>query len=173
LSAVSIPFKNISLLTPKEITSAHNAFEETICRYQECVAASGGIQCINYGKGAESGKSTHSGSSQTVKPSDSDFICDIEIQARRCLNSGELSYFNLYYKSCEVVVEPKDVDCLQQHIESFPEKYWAAVGSIDNRMRLKLGSRLLAVGVHPLNEYLASVDVRSQRKPKIRWSHLY
>jgi hypothetical protein len=169
----STPSKHISAWTPKEITSAHNAFEEIVCRYQECVAASGGIGCINYGKGAEAGKSTHSGSSQTVKPSDSDFICDVEIAARRCLESAELSYFNLYYKSCAVVVEPKDVDCLKEHIESFPDKYQEAVASIDNRVRLKLGSRLLANGIHPYNEYIQSVDVRAPRAGSHRLSHLY
>lgn len=170
----SIQYLNILDLTPKEVTSAHNAFEETVCRYQECVAASGSISAINYGKGAEGGKSTHSGSSQTVKPSDSDFICDIEIAARRCLEPAELSYWNLYYKSCAVVVEPNDdMDCLQQHIESFPEKYQEAVGSIDNRVRLKVGLRLLATKVHPFNLYGLAVDVRCPRTSKHRWSHLY
>ena len=160
-------------MSTKEITSAHEAFESTVSKYQECVANSGYIGCMKYGKGADAGKSTHSGSSQTIKPSNSDFIADVEIASRRCLTSSELGYFNLYYKSCAVVVEPKYKDCLKAHIESFPEKYQSAVASIDNRVRIKLGSRLLETGIHPLNIYLVAVDVRAPRAGSHRLSHLY
>jgi hypothetical protein len=145
-------------------SEALSAFESAICRYQESVASSGVLGAIQYHKGAEDGKATNTGSSQTIKPSTSDFIADIEIAARRSLDTGEHAYWTMFYKSCQVVVEPKDTGCLKEHIESFPEKYREAVASLDNRMRRKLGSRLIAVGIVPINKYLKSVDVRGGRE---------
>lgn len=148
--------------------------------YQERNQASGGISAQEYSQGAEVGKATNTGSSQTVQPSSSDFICDVEIAARRCLNSGELAYFNLFYKSGAVVIlvqdqfDPGNVDiCLEGHIHNFSDSQQAAVRSLDRRMRVKLGEQFYLVELHPTCEYMAARDVRCPRRPKIRWSHLY
>jgi hypothetical protein len=234
------------------------------------------ISAINYGKGAESGKSTHSGSSQTVKPSSSDFIADVELAVIRSLNHSEWEYFVAIYKpvpvrtpvgvpsnvveskpdkelfntasrkqvhpeyvigkgqySVQVVGDPKDrvweyrSDNLEElsamlakreqerklltrmkaqqkadeehetvpilfteyiprvivevnnpelrksYIQSLPEEDQDRTLGSDEVVRIKIGTELLKSKVHPLNEYLASVDVRAPRAKKHRLSHLY
>lgn len=148
------------------------AFELTISVYQEKVAASGMISAMNYGQGAESGKATNTGSSQTITASDSDFICDVELAARRSLLKGDHSYWLLYYKSLDLVVAPSDTELLAAHIDTFPEHQRAAVASIDKRMRETLGEELLRIKVSPMSVYRKSVDVRAPRKPKGWLSHL-
>lgn len=160
-------------MSPGQISEALTAFENTISQFQERYMASGSIQAMQYAQGAEDGKSTHSGSSQTVQPSHSDFVADVEICARRSLSKSDHAYWTLYYKSCQVVAEPGDTELLAAHINSFDERHRVAVASIDLRMRTNLGARLLEVKVAPLNEYLKAVDVRAARRPKNRWSHLY
>lgn len=139
------------------------AFESVICAYQEQTAASGAISAAEYGREAGAGKATHTGSGCIVKPGGSDFLCDVEICARRSLNSGELAYFNTFYKTCDLVVEPGNTECLQQHIESFPDKYRAAVASLDSKVRLKLGARLLEAGISPVSAYMSAEDVRGRK----------
>jgi excisionase family DNA binding protein len=157
---------NVVSIEPVEAPSAsacHKAFEFVVCRYQESQGSAVGLQAINYEKAAKSGHGSKVTSK--VKPTISDFMADVEICVRRCLTPPEQGYFNLYYASCAVVVEPKDVDCLKKHIESFPEKYRAAVASIDKRIRLKLGARLIEVGISPFSEYVREFDVR---QPKLK-----
>jgi len=152
-------------------------FARTMFIYQETAISSGGLKAMEYSKGAESGKATNTGNSQNVQPSPSDLICDIELAARKALKPGDFSYFTLYYKTCDVVVQLPEAyeeldDCLENHVASFPEHQQAAVRSIDSRMREVLGAYFIQVGISPTKVYMGSVDVRSPRKPKRPWSHL-
>lgn len=137
----------------------NRAFEQCICAYQERVQASGTIQATDYEQGTEAGNATFTGRSCVVQPSISDFICDIEIAARRSLTTVELWYFNKYYKSCVVLVEEGNTEPLKNHIQSMPEKYRKAVAIVDGRMRAKMGARLIDVGIWPVEAYLAPEDV--------------
>lgn len=157
---------NVVSIEPVEAPSpatCHKAFESVVCRYQESKDTPAGLQAINYEKASKSGHASKTTSK--IRPTTSDFICDIEIQAKRCLTSAEHGYWTLYYKSCAVVVEPGDKDCLKAHVESFPQKYQAAVASIDKRIRLKLGARLITVGISPFSEYVREFDTR---QPKLK-----
>lgn len=149
-----------------------DAFEQTISVYQERSSASGNIPAMEYGQGAEAGKATSTGSSQTIQPSNSDLICDIELAAKRCLKPGDYAYWLVYYKSLEIVVAPKDTDIFNAFISRAPEHQREAIASIDFRMRHTLGAELLRTGIAPLSVYLAPVDVRCPRKAKSRLSHL-
>lgn len=154
-------------------SEAIKAFEFIVSSYQERVMNSGTIGAMAYDSGAEQGKATNTGSSQTVQPSNSDMICDVELAAKRSLKPSDWAYWKLFYKSCDVVVEPGDKELLAAHINSFSEMYREAVASIDRRVRVTLGAELKRCAIYPLNVYMSSVDVRNPRKAKGRWSHLY
>jgi excisionase family DNA binding protein len=139
----------------------HLAFTEIMSAYQEKVA-SRSIPAIDYSE-PRTGKATYTKRPCVVGPNVSDFICDTDIAAKRSLISAEYGYFCLYYKSCAVVVETGDTASLQEHIDSFPEKYRLAVASIDNRVREKLGAHLLKVGIYPMNVYLEPRDVHGRK----------
>jgi excisionase family DNA binding protein len=151
----------------------HLAFTEIMSAYQERVDTSRSIPAIDHSE-PRGGKASYEHRPSVVQPIVSDFICDTEIAARRSLISAEFGYWTLYYKSCAVVVEAGDTDCLQEHVNSFPEKYRKAVASIDKRIREKLGAHLLKVGIYPLNVYLEPRDVYGRKcktKAKVlEWS---
>jgi excisionase family DNA binding protein len=146
------------------LAACHRAFREVVSRYQEIKESPDRIKALNYEKACTSGHATKA--SSFVRPSNSDFIADVEISAKRCLTPVELQYFTRWYKSCVVV----DLDCVKKHIDSFHEKYRASAAVIDKRVRTKLGSRLIEVGISPFSEYVREVDVRKiQRKTKSKY----
>lgn len=76
-----------------------SAFSLCVSHYQELVSVGGGIGATDYSKGSnQGGKVTHTGSTLIIKPSKSDFICDVEKAAIRCLNTEEKQYWLRYYK---------------------------------------------------------------------------
>lgn len=127
---------------------------------------SGTIEATDYEQGTEAGNATFTGRSCVVQPSISDFICDIEIAARRSLTTTELWYFNKYYKLCVVLVEEGNTEPLQNHIQAMPEKYRKAVAVVDGRMRAKLGARLIDVSIWPVEAYLHPEDVSGRLDQK-------
>ncbi len=168
-------------------------FRLVLPTYQEKRLASGrGIEALNYGAGAEDGKVTNTGRKYLVKPTESDFLCDVEISARHALSPAELLYFNSYYKTSKVVVyteeditEEGQDTALLMHLESFPEYIRNRVAIVDHRMRVKLAKRLVKVKVYPHKLYLGARDVSEtfsgedgrekfrRRQMKKIWSHLY
>ena len=144
----------------------NRAFEQCVCAYQEKVETSDAIKATDYEQGTEAGNATFTGRSCVVQPSISDFICDIEIVARRSLTAVEFWYFNKYYKSCVVLVEEGSTEPLQNHIQSVPEKYRKAVAIVDARMRAKMGARLIDVGIWPVEAYLYPEDVSGRLDQK-------
>jgi excisionase family DNA binding protein len=141
----------------------HFAFTSVISAYQEAAEASGHIRAIDY---TQPQGGDNSFKSCVVRPSTSDFICDCEIAARRCLTSGELAYFLWYYKPprpmviVSVLPNGNADEPLGQHIQTFAEKQWSAVWSLDNRMREKLGRRFIESKIFPSQAYFESEDVR-------------
>lgn len=157
--------------------TAYAEFARVVCKYQEARYGSGDLAAMLYEQGG--GKATNTGSSQTVKPSLSDMVADVDIAARRSLAPGEVAYWKTYYESGLVVVESpesmgdgKDVS-LEKHIASFTKSKRNAVRSLDFKVRYKVGCRLVYSGVSPIDVYMKPVDVRVPRKPKQKWSHLY
>lgn len=150
-----------------------SAFERVVSRYQESRFSSGDLGAMAYGLGAEVGKATNTGSSSMITPSDSDFVCDVEIAAYRSLSYTELDYFNHYYKSGNVVVEQGDEGLLNAHLDSYPAESREQVAEFDLRMRTKMGARLIQIGLYPTEFYMETVDVRAPKPKKSRWSHLY
>jgi excisionase family DNA binding protein len=144
----------------------HDAFRNTVSAYQEAAGASGTIKAIDYSD-PQAGKASYTVRTSMVRPSTSDFAADVEISARRCLTSGELPYFELYYKTGKVVVStlPRGaVDtALEEHVRTFSEKQRAAVLSLDNRMREKLGRRFKEVEIYPVSVYMEPKDIHGRK----------
>ena len=142
------------------------AFRMVMPVYQELQAASGTIRATAYDRQAEAGRATNTGRSCLVETSDSDFLADVEISARRCLTSVELAYFDTFYKSGAVaVLTPPDIKAegsdtaLTAHLDDMPEDIRAELAKLDTAVRQKMGKRLIEVGLSPLGQYRAPVDV--------------
>jgi hypothetical protein len=122
------------------------AFEKIVPFYQETRYNSGGLSAMNYGKN-DSGAATNTACSAVVRPSKSDFICDVEISAKRVLDADELSYFLRNYR-----------DGYRQ-LEDVP----AEDAELDLAVREKLGRRFRDVRLTPVAGYFAPKDVRGLR----------
>lgn len=68
----------------------------------------------------------------------SDFLSDVEIQARRVLTPEELRFFQHFYKS-------------GNHLASD-----APLNYVDRHIRRTLGERFIKVGIHPLSKYASN-----------------
>jgi hypothetical protein len=149
----------------------YRAFQQVLSIYQEKAQSSGTIPVMDYATNIGAGEADHTGSSSLVRPSVSDFLCDVEIAGRRALTDSEFAYFKHFYLSGEVVVYTQgDINqagsdfTLDAHIESFREKGLAdAVASLDRRVREKVGQRLFHLKISPLSAYMEPVDVRGLR----------
>ncbi len=145
------------------------AFRMVMPAFQEAYYTSwnhSGPKATDYSTNNGVGKATHTGRSCMVRPSDSDFICDVQIAAKRVLDTFELDYFNKFYDSCAVMVQ-SDSDvaeagmdrALAQHLAGIPEDIRDEVVEMDASVRNKLGKRFIEVGISPLSEYRFPVDV--------------
>jgi hypothetical protein len=72
----------------------------------------------------------------------------------------------MYYKPphpkviVSVLPNGKTDEPLEQHIQTFAEKQWSAVWSLDDRVREKLGKRFIESKIFPSQAYFEPVDVR-------------
>jgi hypothetical protein len=168
-------------------TSAIIAFQTIISLYQEKSSSSGLIRAVEYNEKSQTGKVTFTGRSCVVKASDSDFICDVELVARKTLSPFEWGYFVKYYKSSNVVViSPEDIPAggkdekLQEHIESYRPEGQETVARFDKHFREKVGKALIQYRLATYGAYREERDGSGYRACNIRWrrqndhwSHLY
>jgi hypothetical protein len=140
------------------------AFETVMSSYQEKVLTSGSVRNINYGSN-NGGKATHTGRPCVTGPSLSDFICDVEIAARRSLSPLQYRYFRDNYQSVNLVVlsRPDQIEegvdsRLSEHIDSYPLEQQSTIAILDGRVRRNLGAQFMRVKLFPLNIYNALVD---------------
>ena len=156
-------------------SSTHEAFCSVVSAYQESRFSSGDLAATDYGRRAASGRATHTGSSQTVTPSTSDLVCDVEISAFRCLSEGELAYWETYYRPASLLgVHYGEEGCgFTEHLKAWSIHLRSAVKVVDSRIREKLGGRFLDAGIAPLALYRAAVDRRGPKPGRGQWSHLY
>jgi hypothetical protein len=124
-----------------------SAFTQIISIFQELFHAGGGLEEIKYNQ------------TRLAAPSISDFTCDVELAARRCLTPNELSYFNEFYKSGHVAVSKSDTGtggCWFTN-GNYSRRLQKQLAELDQRVREKLGRALLSSGIAPLNAYLTPV----------------
>jgi hypothetical protein len=119
----------------------------------------------------EAGRVSNAGRSCLIRPSDLDFICEVDIAARRVLTSAELEYFCTFYKSAAVVVLPiyeladDGTDpCFDEHIASLYEEQRAEVSVMDTEMRWKLGTRFIETGIFGFSDYSSPIDVSGRTR---------
>jgi hypothetical protein len=124
-------------------TQQIEAFEAIIPVWQETRFASGGLDAMNYSRN-EGGSASNTACSSVVRPSKSDFVCDVEISARRSLSEKQLAYFNSYYRDGYGQLTEVSAECALLDLET----------------REVLGARLLRVGIYPKGRYFRTTDVR-------------
>ena len=92
-------------------------------------------------------------------PSTSDFIADVEKAAHRSLTEPEGMYFDVYYKSTDVIVSETDSveydNSLSEHILKYHESKRTEAATYDSQMRHKVGTELIRVGIYPIAQYLS------------------
>jgi hypothetical protein len=121
------------------------AFNAVIPVWQETRSASGGLEAMDYGKN-QGGFASNTACSAVVRPSKSDFSCDVEIAARRSLDAVQLAYFNKFYRDSYGQLD--DVS--------------AEYAELDLTVREALGASLLRVRIAPLGRYFQARDVRGR-----------
>jgi hypothetical protein len=149
----SKPLKT-AVVIPQPVSPAacHRAFREVVSRYQETSSASGGgLQAINYEKACTSGHATKEASS-FVRPSNSDFIADVEICAKQSLTPVELQFFNRCYKPKVHSVQVRKCNSIGEtrlHPETRQE--YLVVGQIERRY---IPAVVVGTGDSELTDYI-------------------
>jgi hypothetical protein len=153
----------------KPLTSeAALAFEMIISIYQEQSANSGAVPCMQYG--GQSGGGSASPRPSVIRPSISDFLADVEINARRCLSLCEHDHFSRYYKfnpgklDGQVIVVRQDSTNLEKCIASLPKDRQPLSRFIDKRVRQKLGDRFIEEIIFPFQAYMSPEDTYGRKQ---------
>lgn len=115
-------------------------FEGIMSVYIDFKSVSGTLSCASLYKSiARQGAGKGSFNSSVVQPYPSDFICEIEIIARKALNENELNFFNHSFKNG--FTDNKD-------------------RSIKLSITQKMGEALIAAKIHPIELYFKPRDTR-------------
>jgi hypothetical protein len=164
--------------TPKGSANPRQAFDEVLPVAQDYASKTGYLKAADYTKiGNRGGKATHTRNTFKQAPTGTDFICDVEITARRTLSTSELTYFKKYYMDeCLAIADPNDyrdvymgVDkYFLEHLLRFPESERESIAAMDHGIRLKLGAKFIEVGLHPCTNvhegYFSDADIRIKRE---------
>ena len=148
------------------------AFRNTVSALQQATQTNHFLPATDYER-PQGGQASYTHRTSIIRPTLSDFIADVELAARRCLNAGELGFFGSLYASCKVVVTERARDTedtsLDDLLQTRPEREWPAVRSLDNKIREKLGKHFLDCEIYPFSVYMEAKDVsgrKYRRKPK-------
>lgn len=128
-------------------SQTHTAFSSIVSFYQEH-KHNGGLYPL----------------AENATVSTSDLLCEVELAARRTLDSAELHHFEQYMKSGVLVVEDADSsefdNELHTMLNSLPENLQEVTAATDARVRAKLGRHFIAAGIYPLSKY-AGANIRT------------
>ena len=151
-----------------------NAFQEVVTHYQDSSLSASSISAVDFSRpGSDGGKVTHSKNTFKERPTLSDYVCDVEINARRVLSLTEFSYFRKYYLvEMLPVADPEDTDdwfegqdaWLLEHLMSYDAAVRDEVASMDQGIRERLGARFIEVGIYPTTKYFDKQDIRIKRE---------
>jgi hypothetical protein len=131
------------------------AFNQIIPIWQEFRhQPAAGLKAVQHEREIGGGHASHTGSTAVVRPNISDFIADVELNARRALSFRELAHFLAFYRDQDGQLDSNGE----------PEGLPADMKPLDMSVRTKLGRRMIAVGLHPLGLYFRGVDVRDRRR---------
>jgi hypothetical protein len=116
--------------------SAIKAFDLVIQEYSDQKSTDGSIQAKDYGKQMGGGKNT-----LKVRPSISDFLCDVELVVRRMLPQPRLQtlFRNLYVNCSMTEQQASDNDLLT--------------------IKFRVGKELIRRQIHPTHLYFKGKDI--------------
>ena len=91
-------------------------------------------------------------------PTVSDFICDVELGARKSLTVSEMVYFDSYLQSGRIVITEQGEALFDKDTREFCKtqdfQVLARLGEIHEAVKAKLGAYFIQSGIYPLSKYL-------------------
>ena len=115
-------------------------FREVIARYNATRSKYTHVSMESFYAGLQRDAPQSSDNPNIVAPSESDFICDVEIAARRGLRESEYEYFlDVYVNMIEM-----------------PKR------NMNRRVAAKLGRLFLQRGIYPVDSYFAPSEVEKR-----------
>ena len=180
-STQSFPLSLRPLPTPETC-----AFAKVINKAQELATTH--LSARGFRLGSQEGKNDHKGRSYIMRPSASDFLCDVTLAARphsgltstetnrlhpapQLQDKKDFEHFQgVYFKEMVSIADPNDSTDWQDGEDRYFSKFlrevvkdaedWAAVMERDSRVRQTVGARFMDLGLFPVENYFAAVDVR-------------
>lgn len=94
----------------KQVVSWKESFDEVIDHYQSLKSSVGGVKGLDYSRSGGGGNSAN-----MIVVSPSDFICDVELAARRALSDKLYHKFVACYVDCveEPDTEDREIDAIR------------------------------------------------------------
>lgn len=128
-----------------------SVFRKTMAYYDELRASHGTNSCEGFYKGlAREGTNGGKHNPRVVRTSPSDFICDLELAARRVLSKEEYRFFKLVYLD----KDPEIIELLED--KSPDNKFNKLKQSVQEKMGLAFKVR----GLYPVAKYHKPRDLR-------------
>lgn len=129
-----------------------SVFRRVLSVYDEVKSIQGTMSCAGFYAKLGSGAGSMGHSSRVVRVSDSDFICDVELAARRALagDENELFYFQSVYIDKD---ERFDRDVRGTLSEE-------RMKQLVHNVQAKVGKILSDRGIYPLQNYKKARDLR-------------
>jgi hypothetical protein len=136
----------MSVPTKEKSSFYRSVFRRTLANYDEFKATVGSNSCQQFYKSLsqEGGKGTGI-NPRIVHMSPIDFICDVEIVARKFLNQQEYRFFKLVYLD-------KDEELVNMARDTFR--------TTKKSVQEKLGQAFVESGIHPFAKYMRPIDLR-------------
>lgn len=117
-------------------------FELVIASYQEFKSTSGTLGAFDYSKTLEGRGAGHIVG--VAVPTISDYICEVELSAKRSLNDAEFAVFKVVYMEMGEAPLLKDDE----------------VGAVLIRIQEKVGRMMVKRKLYPISRYMKSKDCR-------------
>ena len=162
---------------PPRNKQALAAFAEVLTTYAEARTDSG-VQASDYTEvdKRQGGRATYTRCNLIVRPTKSDFVCDVEVNARRVLTRDEFGYFKRYYVAQTLLIaDPNDrgdrVDgrdkYLMEHLRRFRPDQRARIAGFDRAIREKLGACFRDEWIFPTADYFRPSDLRDNESTNL------
>lgn len=127
-----------------------SVFRQVMARYEEIKSVNGTRSCAGFYKGlTREGTNGGKFNPKIVTPTASDYICDVELTARRVLNKHEHRFFKLVY-----LLKDQELTKLLETRED------NKLIKLKYTVQEKVGLGLIAAKIHPFERYRRSRDLR-------------
>jgi hypothetical protein len=133
-----------------------SVFRKVMSRYDEAKSVNGTMSCSKLYRGLGEDK-TGTYNPNIIVVTITDFICDVELTAKRVLDPGEYRFFKLVYLE-------KDNE-LTKLVDSTETNNF---NGLKKRVQEKLGLAFVSSKLHPVERYLRPKDMRNGKCSKAR-----